>query len=162
MFKNPKGEVLLTNEFKITVNTGQIITLSITGTIGLLLIIGLITEYSTFFSKPGLGDHDFRYLEDNMDDPMTDNQVDKDLVQSKTKLGLFFLSFSPGRNLRKIFYTEERENDPLRMINGVRVLSMLWVIVGHAYFTATRAPLVNLMELGNFYQEFFIVFIMGA
>ena len=62
------------------------------------------------------------------------------LVDSKTKLGLFFLSFSFSRNLSKILYSKQEGDPNLRILNGVRVFSMLWVMLGNSFWAVLTNP----------------------
>ena len=71
---------------------GFIGTLFVLGFLILLVILGIITEYTTFMDTQG-----------QTVEPSQRN--DKSLVKSKNKLGLFFLSFSLTRNNRQIMST---------------------------------------------------------
>ncbi len=94
--------------------------------LGLLLLIclvGVLTEYTTLFDRRGGG----------LIDP--EKRKDRELVQSKSKLGLFFLAFSVTRNTRKIMSVAGGGGDGydknLEVFAGVRTFSMMYVILGH-------------------------------
>ena len=46
---------------------------------------------------------------------------------------MFFVSWNPIINLQKLFYVKEGGDQSLAVLNGVRVLSIGWVIVGHGF-----------------------------
>jgi peptidoglycan/LPS O-acetylase OafA/YrhL len=79
--------------------------------------LGVIAEYTVLFNKEG------------------DAEVDETNPEKhKSKLGLIFLSFSITRNVRKLFWTRKpAKDDYLTVFNGVRVLSICYVMLGHAY-----------------------------
>ena len=87
--------------------------------------MGVLTEYTSLFNKPHL------------------SEPSADPVKDKTVLGKFFVSFSPARNMWKLFYSPFNPGDPLKVLNGVRVLSMLYVILGHAYYNVLLVPTSN-------------------
>jgi hypothetical protein len=53
-----------------------------------------------------------------------------------------FLCFSLVRNTRKIFSTNVPAT-AITSINGIRVFSILWVILGHTFLTAGLSPFVG-------------------
>lgn len=97
------------------------------GSIFILMILGLIVEKTNFLGNVYNGD-------------VNEEINDRDLVKGKSAVGKFFLCFSPSRNIYKIFYSPPPKDTDLEVLNGVRVLSMLWVILGHAYFTVLLFP----------------------
>eukprot|EP01022_Parablepharisma_sp_SALTPOND_P008608 TRINITY_DN136437_c0_g1_i1.p1 TRINITY_DN136437_c0_g1~~TRINITY_DN136437_c0_g1_i1.p1 ORF type:complete len:684 (+),score=13.42 TRINITY_DN136437_c0_g1_i1:110-2161(+) len=57
--------------------------------------------------------------------------------------------FSLERNAQSLFSSENRIDKKLDVLNGVRVLGIFWVIVGHSFFTFLSYPLQNMEELLN-------------
>ncbi|KXJ18551.1 nose resistant to fluoxetine protein 6 [Exaiptasia diaphana] len=75
----------------------------------------------------------------------------------------FFLSFSLIRNTTQIMNTNVPPN-AITSINGMRVLSILWVVLGHVFaFLATNGLVSNLGILRNILQRFtFQVILSGV
>lgn len=65
-------------------DVGTYFALIFVGIFAALIIVGLVTEQSSLFGKSSVS-----LTDSNLE------EYDKDLVNSKSKLGLFFLSFSP-------------------------------------------------------------------
>lgn len=93
---------------------------------------------------------------------MNDSAKDKTLIKSKSKLGLFFLSFSFSRNLRKTFWSPQAEDDNLSILNGVRVVSMAYIIFGHTHVLVPFLPIPNFYEFNNLQTDVYTAFVMGA
>ncbi len=56
------------------------------------------------------------------------------------------LAFSFQKNLKSLFSTENRVDPKLNVFNGVRVLSICWIILNHSWLTIPYEPLMNLSE----------------
>ena len=65
----------------------------------------------------------------------------------KTKCGLFFYSFSPVNNIKKLFTINKSGDQSLTVLNGIRVISMCWVIIGHSFNFILLVPTVNSANL---------------
>lgn len=106
--------------------------------------IGIITEYTSLFNKQ---------------DVIEGGHVEK----HKTKLGLFFLSFSFTRNIRKIFWGKSAINDNhLLIFNGIRVLSLIYLIFGQGYISVVQAPISDLDQPDRMLQNWPIYIIVGS
>ncbi len=55
--------------------------------------------------------------------------------------------FSLERNVKSLLRSENRIDPALEILNGVRVLSIGWVVLGHSFFFALFIPLYNLEEM---------------
>ena len=67
-------------------------------------------------------------------------KFDEDLVESKTVLGRFFLSFAATRNLDKLINGRGESDPNLKVLHGIRFLTMNWMIMGHVYAFTTLVP----------------------
>jgi len=128
-----EGLVYFPNRQSFNPSTVDILLYIFFSILAIFFIIGILVEYSSLFGKPN---YDNIGKED-------DSKRDKELIKSKNKLGLFFLSFSVGRNLRKMFYTPQRKDDNLTVFNGIRVLSMYFVVLGHTMSGFIVVPVIN-------------------
>ena len=113
-----------------------------------LFIIGVIVEYTALFGQP-----DYNGMKED-----DDSRRDKELIKSKDRLGLFFLSFSPSRNLRKMFYAPQRKDDYLTVFNGIRVISMYYVILGHTPSAIGMVPNLNLSGMKTIPQTWWSIY----
>jgi hypothetical protein len=65
-----------------------------------------------------------------------------------TSLGANILAcFSLRKNATAILYSENRVDKNLDALNGVRVLSIAWVILGHSFVMTITVPILNAQEL---------------
>jgi len=120
------GDFVFTDEVTVPINALRVFGFIVFSIFAIIYVIAFLTEYTPLFNK--------RAITTAAEDPAKDKGV----------LGKFFISFSPSRNMRKLFYSPFNEKDPLKVLNGVRVLSMLYVILGHAYFNILLIPASNL------------------
>lgn len=109
-------------------------------------VFGVVVEYTGIFDK---------YRPDPENPP-------KDVVEHKTVLGKAFVAFSPARNMRKLFYSPFNDKDNLKVLNGVRVLSMLYVVLGHAYFNVLIMPTSNTYWIPQIVQPLWFQVIPGG
>ncbi|RZC36860.1 nose resistant to fluoxetine protein 6-like [Asbolus verrucosus] len=72
-----------------------------------------------------------------------------------------FVAFSILTNGRKIF-TSTANQDQLLCLNGMKAISMMWVIIGHEFSLAINGALSNILEIMNWQMDAANMFIMGA
>jgi hypothetical protein len=118
---------------------GRIVGYILFGTITLCCLLGLLTEYSFFMGGSGILGVD--------KDELNDKNKDEELMSEKNAIGKFFLCFSFSRNIRKIWYTPTPKDNRLGVFNGVRVLSIFYVMLGHAFATCLEFPTINLLDV---------------
>ena len=66
------------------------------------------------------------------------------------------------RNLRKLFFSKSPKDTDLEVLNGVRVLSMMWVMLGHAYFSPIVFPVANIQFLQNHMKGILFPIVWGG
>ena len=114
-----------------SLSTGAIISLIGIGFIIFLMIIGFIIQMTNIGNKPGV-----------------ENPSEKP-EEIKQKWALFFCAFNPIMNLQKLFHVKEGGDQTLAAFHGVRVLSIGWVVLGHAYGLPFVGPITNVATALN-------------
>ena len=139
-----QGLVEFTKEASVPITTGNVLGFIFFSLLLLVVLLGVATEYTSLFNKPEAKD---------------DGKVE----ENKNKLGLVFLSFSFTRNIRKIFWgPPAKEGDYLVIFNGVRVLSLLYVIFGHGYFSVLVTPNVDFEGINRVLEPWPFAIIIGG
>jgi len=142
------GEAFIPNKSPVTVSGGHIVGFVGFGFIGVLCILGLFVEYTSFMGQVP-----------HTDEPLSDANKDKMLVASKSMPGKLFLAFSPSRNLKKMFYTPQRKDDYLSALNGIRVISMYLVILGHTNALMIAGGVINIAGVQGFVNSWWAIII---
>jgi len=83
------------------------------------------------------------------------------IEKRKGKLELFFYCFNPFANLLKIFTVQEGGDQTLTVLNGVRVLSIWWVIVGQSFSYLMIAPVQNFQTVTDILEDKSIALVEG-
>ncbi|CAI2360314.1 unnamed protein product [Moneuplotes crassus] len=112
-----EGMVHFPNKEQYSVSGWHIFGFIAFGYFSLFFIVGLFVEYTSLFGQAP-----------PQEESASDAQKDKVLVKSKSFLGKFFLAFSPSRNLQKMFYTPQKDDDYLSALNGIRTISMFFAL----------------------------------
>ena len=113
----------------------------------LLWVLGIVVQYTNLGNKLPV---------QNGDD--TTSKVE----ERKTKWALLLYSFSPINNLEKLFTVKEGGDQTLAVLNGVRVLSIGWVIVGHGFSFIQFAPIVNMSTMNLMLKDTFFGIVPGG
>ena len=71
----------------------------------------------------------------------------------KTRWALAFYSFNPIVNLEKLFTVKQGGDQSLAVFNGVRVLSICWVVVGHGFSLVNLAPVRNIQTVSDMVKD---------
>ena len=121
------------------------IVLSIFLVIVLFCIFGVIVGYTS--------------IGDNRDVEVND---DTKIEDRKTKLALLFYSFNPIVNFQKLCTVRDDGDQRLAVLNGIRVLSIWWVIVGHTFSFVQFFPISNFMTFKNFINDSLFALIPGG
>ncbi|KAJ8042029.1 Nose resistant to fluoxetine protein 6 [Holothuria leucospilota] len=78
-------------------------------------------------------------------------------------LRLLLLDFALNRNLKKLMTVSETNDRSIDCLNGIRVLSMFWVILGHMFaFGIGTIGLVNYADVYGWTQKFMFQTILNA
>ncbi len=68
--------------------------------------------------------------------------------------------FSLIKNIKSLYNTENKLDPNLEVLNGIRVLSMVWIILGHAYSLEVTSRLYNITDLtDSLINDFSMVFV---
>lgn len=123
-------------------SAGAVIVLVVTGFIILLWILGMVVTYTKLGNK---SDENTQKVEEN-----------------KTRWALALHSFNPIVNLQKLFTIKEGGDHTLDVLNGVRVLSIGWVILGHAFSFTMFSGILNMQTLSVLFDSDLFSVVLGG
>lgn len=79
----------------------------------------------------------------------------------KAPLHWLLVTLSFNTTTKKLFATT-RSEDEISCLHGIRVLSMMWIIMAHYCLAYTHLPIRNMSFILNFFSSNVSMFIMGA
>ena len=126
-----------------SVGVGGSLVFSLLAVITVLGVIGSLVEYIPMMNKS----------ESNPSD-----KPDKRL----NVLGLALFSFSFKNNLEKLFAVSDKGDQDLKILNGIRVFSICWIIAGHALMMSIGMPLTNVLSATLSISRWYFVLIPGG
>jgi hypothetical protein len=109
-------------------STGASLVIALLVLIVMLWIAGIIVQYTKIGNKPTV---------------QNGNNENLKIEEKKNRCAMFFISWSPIINLQKLFTVKEGGDQSLAVLNGVRVLSICWVVVGHGFSFTTGGAVKN-------------------
>eukprot|EP01022_Parablepharisma_sp_SALTPOND_P004886 TRINITY_DN1211_c0_g2_i1.p1 TRINITY_DN1211_c0_g2~~TRINITY_DN1211_c0_g2_i1.p1 ORF type:complete len:734 (-),score=46.33 TRINITY_DN1211_c0_g2_i1:2570-4501(-) len=80
-----------------------------------------------------------------------DSKIGKDKWNTRSRKVLE--SFNILKNSITLFYSENRVDKNLDILNGVKILSMGWIMFGHLLMLLTMVPILNIIELPDFFLK---------
>ncbi|KAJ3657597.1 hypothetical protein Zmor_009385 [Zophobas morio] len=78
--------------------------------------------------------------------------------ESPHELFIAFSFFSNGKKLLR----STKNPDQLLCLNGIKSISMMWIVIGHSYSGMRNSPLSNFAELRKWMQNAANMYMMGA
>mmetsp|Transcript_23190 Transcript_23190/g.25732 ORF Transcript_23190/g.25732 Transcript_23190/m.25732 type:complete len:519 (+) Transcript_23190:580-2136(+) len=105
--------------------------------------MGVIIQHIPIFDKPGA-------------DPQEKPE------KRMSPIGLALLSFSFQNNITKLFEVSNKGDNDLKVLNGIRVFSMAWIVVGHAFMIFIGTPLTNAVTAMQTLDPWYFVLIPGG
>lgn len=148
-----EAKIAIPSDDTPTPSAGHIIGMIFFSLLFVVCVLGVAVEYTNLFEaspKP-----------ENYEE-LNDGAKDKELLKSKSKIGKVFLSFSFSRNMRKLFWTPQKDDDYLTVLNGIRVISMAYIIFGHCHEVIGAMPVINIMSAGDIITEFYTEIVAGG
>jgi hypothetical protein len=123
--------------------TGAAIFTTVIGLIILMGLLGILVENTGFGDKSRINEATGK--------------------KEKTVWANLFLSFNFIRNFTKIFHVDHNgPHQDLTVLNGIRVLSMCWVILGHGYVFPISFGLKNMEQVGEISKGFWFTVVPGG
>ncbi|UJR11689.1 hypothetical protein I4U23_015870 [Adineta vaga] len=157
----PNGQRHLSN--------GVILTIIVLSVLCLLVLIGTMIDLIPKSKMTSI--HNFIIHNGTYDDLVNENEIRTESKSNRTSRILFLSEFSALKSLRRIFTVKEtNNNDSYVFLNGIRVLSLFWVIIAHSLLyslsytnnitdilTSTRNILFQLISDAQFSVDTFFV-----
>jgi len=83
--------------------------------------------------------------------------------KQKTTLKRVLVCFSLQRTFSSLFKSENKLDPKLEVFNGIRLFSIMWIILGHYFVALLLSPVFNFLEVVNdIFHTFYMGFIKAA
>lgn len=116
------------------VTVGAGIVLGVIGLLVFVVVLASAMDYNEFFSKGRKG-----------------------------TISRLLWCFSLKRNIKGLLTIANRVDPNLEVLNGIRVLAIGWVVLGHSFYIATLSPFINLDDtFSDLFNAFFLSIIKCA
>mmetsp|Transcript_9091 Transcript_9091/g.8677 ORF Transcript_9091/g.8677 Transcript_9091/m.8677 type:complete len:382 (+) Transcript_9091:397-1542(+) len=125
-----------------SMSTGAIIILVVTGFIVLLWLLGMLVSYTNIGNNGN-------FRSDKIED-------------RKMAWALALHSWNPIVNLQKLFTVKDGGDKTLNVLNGVRVLSIGWVILGHSFAFVMFSSVKNSQSLKVLFESDWFSLVPGG
>jgi peptidoglycan/LPS O-acetylase OafA/YrhL len=139
------GQFHFSEEETVQMSAGRALGITFFTLFFALCLAGAVIEYTPIFNKA-----------------QAQSGENVDPAKNKNLLGKALISFSPSRNLKKLFYSPFNSEDNLKVFNGVRLFSMFYVVLGHAYFNVLINPTQNPTYTHEFIQPLWFQIVPGG
>lgn len=127
--------------------------------IGIIVTIVIIGLISMLYTINGVAYEESSKTKTTKTEELNEKILYKEKGNFLKKL---LLNFSFAENFGKIFAVKTKRDEPLRIFDGVRVLSSGWVVFGHSFFVALRYKSPNLTDTKSISQSFWSGFVFSA
>ena len=128
---------------RASLGVGGWLTIILLALITIFGILGSVVEYVPFLNKAQSNPND---------------KPDKRL----NYLGLAFYSFSFKNNLKKMFEVSNKGDTDLKILNGIRVFSICWVILGHSFMMSMGFRLTNIISALSTLDHWYFALVPGG
>ncbi|KAL1514138.1 hypothetical protein ABEB36_003447 [Hypothenemus hampei] len=85
-----------------------------------------------------------------------------DFYYDKENTNLIFKAFSIGQNAPKLFKYNNKNGGEVQAIHGLRVISMMWIVLAHSCDMFPHSPLINEAYTHNFVESWSSYYVSTA